>query len=111
MIDERVAVFPMNYKMIWEPAEKAWLGELQTPRSLLVRKREQLEKLKERERYPKWTRAKPSSASVVHFFRSILVYFIIFLTSILLLVPGGHQLHQMQDSDAVISRDIVIYGQ
>ena len=50
MIDERVAVFPMNYKMIWEPAEKAWLGELQTPRSLLVRKREQLEKLKERER-------------------------------------------------------------
>ena len=40
----------MNYKMIWEPAEKAWLGELQTPRSLLVRKREQLEKLKERER-------------------------------------------------------------
>lgn len=50
MIDERVAVFPMNYKMIWEPAEKAWLGELQTPRSLLVRKREQLEKLKERGR-------------------------------------------------------------
>ena len=50
MIDERVAVFPMNYKMIWEPAEKVWLGELQTPRSLLVRKREQLEKLKERER-------------------------------------------------------------
>ena len=111
MIDERVAVFPMNYKMIWEPAEKAWLGELQTPRSLLVRKREQLEKMKERERKPKWTRAKPSSASVVYFFRSILVYFIIFLNSILLLVPGGHQLHQMQDSDAVISRDIVIYGQ
>ena len=50
MIDERVAVFPMNYKMIWEPAEKAWVGELQTPYSLLVRKREQLEKLKERER-------------------------------------------------------------
>ena len=47
MIDERVAVFPMNYKMIWEPAEKAWVGELQTPRSLLVRKREQLEKLKD----------------------------------------------------------------
>ena len=50
MIDERVAVFPMNYKMIWEPAEKAWVGGLQTPRSLLVRKREQLEKLKERGR-------------------------------------------------------------
>ena len=50
MIDERVAVFPMNYKMIWEPAEKAWVGGLQTPCSLLARKREQLEKLKERER-------------------------------------------------------------
>lgn len=49
-IDERVAVFPMNYKMIWEPAEKVWVGELQTPCSLLARKREQLEKLKERER-------------------------------------------------------------
>lgn len=42
MIEETVAVFPMNYKMKWEPSEKVWIGDLQTPISLLAKRREEL---------------------------------------------------------------------
>lgn len=42
MIDEKVAVFPMNYRMKWDPSEKVWIGDLQTPVSLLAKRREEL---------------------------------------------------------------------
>lgn len=46
MIEEKVAVFPMHYKMKWEPSERVWIGDLQTPPSVLTRRRAQLLKEK-----------------------------------------------------------------
>lgn len=45
-IDRRKILFPMTYKMQWEPSEKVWIGDLQPPYSVLAKKRAQQEELK-----------------------------------------------------------------
>lgn len=45
-IDRRKILFPMTYKMQWEPSEKVWIGDLQPPYSALAKKRAQQEDLK-----------------------------------------------------------------
>ena len=42
MIDELVAIFPMNYKMKWDHSEGVWIGDLQISPVLLARRKVKL---------------------------------------------------------------------
>ena len=42
MLDEKVSIFPMNYKMKWEPSEWVWIGDLQLSPYAMKKRRAEL---------------------------------------------------------------------